>query len=123
MIPLLLLLLLPLQKAEPKRIEFARGTSSTIVRGSVKGYEVAEYVLKASKGQTMTIKATSPSPHIVFSVFDQEGKHFEGSASETTEWSGSLPRSGDYVIVTGLTRAASRRTKRSVPFSLKISIE
>lgn len=117
------MLLLSLQKAEPQRIEFAPGTSSTVVHDKVKGYEVVEYVLQARKDQTMTVKAISTSPHIVFSVFDEEGKHFEGSASETNEWSGRLPRSGDYVIVAGLTRAASRRTKRSIPFSLKISIK
>lgn len=120
---LLLLLLLPLQKAEPQRIEFARGASSTVVSASVKGYEVREYVLKARKGQNMAIKATSTSPHIVFSVFDEEGRHFEGGASETNEWKGELPHSGDYVIVAGLTRAAARRTKRRVPFSLHISIK
>src|SRR5258708_33143903 len=50
-------------KAEPKRIEFRSGTSSTIINGTVRGAEQAEYVLAAKKGQTLTIKITSvPAP-------------------------------------------------------------
>ena len=46
-------------KAEPNRIEFKRGTTSTTISGAVRGNEEAEYVLAAKKGQTLTIKITS----------------------------------------------------------------
>jgi len=37
-------------KAEPNRIEFKRGTTSTVINGTVRGDEEAEYVLAAKKG-------------------------------------------------------------------------
>src|SRR5438105_5020928 len=56
-------------KAEPLRIEFKRGTNSTIIGGSVRGSEQAEYVLAARKGQTLIIKLTSvPRRSSVFQI-------------------------------------------------------
>jgi hypothetical protein len=46
-------------KAEPNRIEFKRGTTSTTINGIVRGDEEAEYVLAAKKGQRLIIKLTS----------------------------------------------------------------
>jgi len=38
-------------KAEPNRIEFKRGTTSTTISGAVRGKEEAEYVLAAKKAR------------------------------------------------------------------------
>src|SRR5947199_5017019 len=46
-------------KAEPGRIEFKRGTTSTTVSDVVRGDEEAEYILSAKQGQRLTIKITS----------------------------------------------------------------
>src|SRR5438067_6633961 len=46
-------------KAEPNRIEFKRGTTSTTISGTVRGSEEAEYVLAAKKGQKLTIRIIS----------------------------------------------------------------
>ena len=46
-------------KAEPNRIEFRRGSSSTTVTGVVHDGEEAEYVMVAKKGQRLNIKLTS----------------------------------------------------------------
>lgn len=119
---LVCLLLLFVPVSQPQRVTFQKGTSSTAISGSVKGYQLAEYILRASEGQTMSVKLSSANPHVVFSIFDGQGRHFQGSPAETTEWSGRLPASDDYIIVTGLTRAAARRTKRPVKFTLHISI-
>lgn len=42
-------------KAEPNRIEFKRGTTSTTINGTVRGGEEAEYVLAAKKGRRLVI--------------------------------------------------------------------
>jgi hypothetical protein len=56
-------------KAEPNRIEFKRGTSSTTISGTVRGAEQAEYVLGAKKGQRLVIKLTSaPAKSSVFQL-------------------------------------------------------
>ena len=54
-------------KAEPNRIEFKRGATSTTINGVVRGDEEAEYVLGAKKGQRLIIKLTSV-PGKVFGV-------------------------------------------------------
>ena len=46
-------------KAEPNRIEFKPGTTSTTIGDVVHGDEQAEYVFSAQKGQRLTIKLTA----------------------------------------------------------------
>src|SRR5687767_15927544 len=46
-------------KAEPNRIEFKRGTTSTTVSGTVRNDEQAEYVVSAQLGQGMVMKLTN----------------------------------------------------------------
>ncbi len=43
-------------QAEPNRVEFKRGATSTTISGVVHGDEQAEYVLSAKKGQRLIIK-------------------------------------------------------------------
>src|SRR5436309_8865595 len=60
-------------KAEPNRIEFKRGTTSTTINGTVRGSEVAEYVLAAKKGQRLIIKLTSvPVKSAVFQLLGED---------------------------------------------------
>ena len=86
-------------KAEPNRIEFKQGTSSTFVSGVVHNSEEAEYVLAAKKGQRLTIKLTSvPLKTSVFQILgpdnDTLGLEFDANFS----YSGVLPKTGDYSI-------------------------
>jgi hypothetical protein len=56
-------------KAEPKRIEFKRGTTTTTVVDKIKNDEEAEYVIAARKGQRLTIRLTStPYRSAVFDI-------------------------------------------------------
>src|SRR3979411_1383499 len=60
-------------KAEPNRIEFKRGTTSTTVSGTVRGDEEAEYVLAAKKGQRLIIKLASvPVKSAVFQLLGED---------------------------------------------------
>src|SRR5438046_294067 len=86
-------------KAEPNRIEFRRGSSSTTVTGVVRNSEEAEYVLAAKKCQRLTIKLTSvPVKSSVFQILgpdnDTLGLEFDANFS----YSGVLPKTGDYSI-------------------------
>jgi len=59
-------------KAEPNRIEFKRGATTTIINGAVRGDEEAEYVLAAKKGQRLIIKLTSvPAKSTVFQLLGE----------------------------------------------------
>jgi hypothetical protein len=98
-------------KAEPLRIEFKRGTTSTTVSGSVRGCEQAEYVLAAKKGQRLTIRITSvPARSSGFDLHGPEDVDLGLESDTNLNNSLMLPRTGDYLItvvkLTDLVRAS-----------------
>ena len=86
-------------KAEPNRIEFKRGTSSTMISGVVRGDEQAEYVLGAKQGQRLVITLTSvPVKSSVFQLLGEGNDTLGLEHDANFEYSGILPRTGDYFI-------------------------
>src|SRR5438128_2200500 len=86
-------------KAEPLRIEFKRGTTSTTVSGVVHGDEEAEYVLAAKKGQRLIIKLTSvPLKSSVFQLLGEDNDTLGLEYDANFDYSGVLPKTGDYFI-------------------------
>ena len=86
-------------KAEPNRIEFKRGTTSTVVSGTVRGDEEAEYVLSAKKGQKLIIKLTSvPVKSSVFQLLGEDNDTLGLEYDANYDYSGILPKTGDYFI-------------------------
>ena len=99
-------------KAEPNRIEFKRGTTSTIVSGTVRGDEEAEYILAAKKGQRLIIKLTSvPAKSAVFQLLGPDNDTLGLEFDANYDYSGVLPKTGDYFITVtrpGQSKGASR---------------
>ncbi len=86
-------------KAEPLRIEFKRGTTSTTLNGIVRGSEEAEYVLAAKKGQRLIIKLTSvPVKSSVFQLLGEDNDTLGLEYDANYDYSGVLPKTGDYFI-------------------------
>ena len=86
-------------KAEPGRIEFKRGTTSTTVSDVVRGDEEAEYVLAAKKGQRLTIKITSvPVKSSVFQLLGEDNDTLGLEHDANFDISIVLPKTGDYFI-------------------------
>ena len=86
-------------KAEPNRIVFKHGTTSTTVNGTVRGDEEAEYVLAARKGQRLIIKLTSvPLKSSVFQLLGEDNDTLGLEHDANFEYSGVLPKTGDYFI-------------------------
>ena len=86
-------------KAEPNRIEFKRGTTSTSIIGTVRGDEQAEYVLAAKKGQRLIINLTSvPLKSSVFQLLGEDNDTLGLEYDANFEYSGVLPKTGDYFI-------------------------
>jgi hypothetical protein len=86
-------------KAEPNRIEFKRGANSTIISGTVRGDEEAEYVLAAKKGQRLIIKLTSaPAKSSVFQLLGEDNDTLGLEYDANYDYSGVLPKTGDYFI-------------------------
>ena|ERR1043166_2399647 len=86
-------------KAEPNRIEFKRGTTSTTVSGSVRNDEEYEYVLAAKKGQRLTIKINStPLKSSVFQILGEDNDTLGLEHDAAFDFIGDLPKTGDYFI-------------------------
>jgi len=86
-------------KAEPNRIEFKRGATSTMIRGTVRGDEQAEYVLGARKGQRLVIRLSSvPAKSSVFQLLGPDNDTLGLEFDANYDYSGTLPQDGDYFI-------------------------
>ncbi|SRR6266571_4284225 len=86
-------------KAEPNRIEFKRGATSTTISGVVRGDEQAEYVLSAKKGQRLIIKLTSvPVKSSVFQLLGEDNDTLGLEHDANFDVAIDLPKTGDYFI-------------------------
>jgi hypothetical protein len=56
------------------------------------------YVLRARKGQQMTLHLTSAKKNAVFGLYAPGMDLVEGAQS-VADWSGKLPKTGDYEII------------------------
>ena len=87
-------------KAEPLRIEFKPGTSSTTISDKIKDGVQAEYVLAARKGQRLTIRLTSvPSRSSVFDLKAPDNADLGLEYDANYNFNKILPVTGDYLII------------------------
>ena len=95
-------------------VQFAHGKSSATVKGKIKGDESVNYRLGASAGQTMTVVLKPSNRSTYFNVIapGADSAMFIGS-TEGNKFSGSLPKSGDYIVQVYLMRNAARRNETS----------
>lgn len=106
-----------------ERVQFAKGASSTTVEGSIKGYEIVDYVVRASQGQSMNVSLATPHTATYFNLLapgQTEVAFFNGSVSEN-QYEGVLPATGDYKIRVYMMRSAARRDE-SAQYRLEIAI-
>ncbi len=97
---------------EARRIRFARGRTSAVVTGSTASSD--EYLLGARAGQTMIVHVTAKGNNAAVEVLDADGNAVEGNA-KADDWSGALPKSGDY-------RIRVRATKGTAAYTLEVTI-
>ena len=91
------LVAVPGADAETRRIRFGRGRTTAVLKGAIVRGEDDRYKLRARKGQTMSVHITSVENNAVFEIFaPNSGRSMAGVGND---WSGKLPRSGDYTIV------------------------
>src|SRR5204863_4643578 len=107
-------------KAEPLRIEFKRGATSTTVSESVRNSEEMEYVLAAKKGQRLTIKITStPVRSAVFQLLGEDRDTLGLEHDANFDVAIVLPKDGDYFINVSRPTSAKGRSR----FTLSVSIK
>jgi hypothetical protein len=86
-------------KAEPNRIEFKRGTTSTTVSGRVRNDEQAEYVVSAQLGQRLVIKLTNvPAKSSCFNLQGPDGSDVGLEYDCNWSYSKVLQATGDFFI-------------------------
>jgi hypothetical protein len=77
-----------------RRINFQRGRTTAVVQGTVKRGISHDYLLRARRGQGMTVHLAA-GREVGFEVITPGGQYMSGFAQD---WSGYLPQSGDYRI-------------------------
>src|SRR5882672_4139812 len=97
------------------RIKFPRGRTTTVERGSVHRGMSHDYLLKASARQTMTVHLAARGG-VCFDLYTPGLT--DSLAQCSRDWSGELPRSGDYRINV----LPDTTTERSIPFTLEVTV-
>jgi hypothetical protein len=107
-------------KAEPKRIEFKRGTTTTTVVDKIKDDQEAEYVIAARKGQRLTIRLTStPYRSAVFDLKAPEDADLGLEYDANYSFNKILPVTGDYLIIVDRTTDVKGTAKYKMVITIK----
>lgn len=104
-------------KAEPGRIKFAKGKSSTTLTGTLSGDEEQEFVFGARKGQTVYV-TNSDSANFAYRLFnDDVSQESTDLATPTMEF--VVPATGDYMLFVRRSSTRPRTAKFSISFTIK----
>jgi hypothetical protein len=106
-----------------ERVQFAKGATSAVVKGRLKGYATVDYLVRAGAGQTLSVSLKPSNPSNYFNVLPPGSKDvgmFNGSTSGNS-FTGVLPADGDYAVRVYLMRSAARRNEAG-DFTLTISV-
>jgi hypothetical protein len=96
-----------------EKVHFKPGANSAVVEGKITGYETIDYVLEASKGQSMNVSMATNNGANYFNILtpgENEVAMFIGSTSGK-QYEGTLPKSGAYKIRVYMMRSAARRNE------------
>ena len=109
--------------AKTKRVKFPPGRTTVVLKGRTTGgpsesggMDPIAYVLRAKKGQTMTLHLTSAKKNAVFGLYAPGMDLVEG-AQTVSDWSGELPKTGDYEII-----VFPEDEKTNTTFTLEITV-
>lgn len=87
------------------RVNFPKGRTTVILKGKTTGgpsesggMNPIAYHVRARKGQEMTLHLTSAKRNALFGVYAPGMDLIEGAQS-VKDWTGTLPKNGDYEII------------------------
>ncbi|WP_447729044.1 hypothetical protein [Sphingomonas koreensis] len=105
-----------------ERVQFPRGASSQVVRGTIRGYSSVDYIVGARAGQTLRVSMRTGNASAYFNVIAPGAQNamFIGS-NGGNRFSGRLPQTGDYRVRIYLMRNAARRGE-SATYALDIGV-
>ena len=118
-----LLLMSTTSFAKTIRVKFPPGRTTVVLKGKTTGgpsesggMDPIAYKLRARAGQQMTLHLVSAKKNAVFGVY-LPGMDLHEGAQSVTDWSGTLPKSGDYEIIVFPEDEATNTT-----FTLEVTI-
>jgi len=97
-----------------EKVQFAKGASSAVIKGQLKGDAMVDYVVRAAAGQTLSVELQKTNAQNYFNVMppgSTGSAMFVGDSGEN--YSGVLPTDGDYIVRVYLMRPAARRGESS----------
>ncbi|MBK7392320.1 MAG: hypothetical protein IPI64_03335 [Chloracidobacterium sp.] len=104
-------------KAEPGRVKFAKGKSSTVLTGRLSGDQEQEFIFGARQGQTVYI--TNPdSVKFAYKLFNDDVSNDSTDLAVPT-MKFVVPETGDYML---FVRRANN-TPKSAKFSITLAIQ
>ena len=107
-----------------ERVHFAKGATSTVIKGQIKGYRYVDYQVRAGAGQTLSVEMQTGNGANYFNILPPgsgDVAMFVGSMSIGNRFSGVLPTDGDYAIRVYQMRSAARRNE-SARFTLTLDV-
>ncbi len=101
-----------------KRVSFQPGSNATVIKGKANWGTSYIYLLRARAGQTLTARVEGVP---VLTIIPPGTRNYEPlpGADVVKEWTGKLPKSGDYRINLGHTDDRYS----DVPYKLEIKVE
>jgi len=91
-------------------VRFPQSRSTVSLTGRVRGYDVVDYVLHAEARQHLTARIASTTRPLTMAVYDPDKRAVCVEACGD-RWTGPVPRTGDYIVRVGLSRAEARRNR------------
>ncbi len=96
-----------------RRVNFPRGRTTAVLRGTVRPGVGVEYLLRARAGQTMIVHLASPGD-VGFTIWSPNR---EFMADFRRDWTGELPQDGTYRVI-----VSPNSDRRPMPFTLEVTI-
>lgn len=103
-----------------KRVQFAKGATSAIVKGTITGYKYIDYKFRIRAGQVLSLKI-SPQNKAELVIFMPDGENMPDAAG-IGGGTMQIDETGDYKVRVLMPRSAARRKGTAANFSLKIEI-
>jgi hypothetical protein len=87
------------QKAEPARIEFEAGSTTTTVNGSLRNRQQMDYVVYGREKQELVLQLTAEQArNLALKLYDPQGGEMTLEDSGPNQWRANLRQSGDYGV-------------------------
>lgn len=97
------------------RVNFPRGRTTTVLKGTVRRGLSHDYLLRAKAGQTMTIHLAATAAGMSITILRPDGETW---IYDTKDWSGELPATGTYRINV----LPDTTTERPTRYTLEVTI-